>query len=292
MDWWWVALAGGSLILLTLRDMFHTLWHPTRRGGISRLAMATLWRLSQRIGHPTLTGLVGPLGMMCVVVMWGFMIVLGWALVYWPHMPEGFGFDIGLEPEKRDSLLDSLYFSLVAVGTLGLGDIAPVEGWLRVVAPLEALVGFVLLSAVVTWTLGSYPAIGRRRALAKRLWLMHEARPREGAPGPEPEFGAHTMEGLTVQVVQVREDFAQYPETYYFHENDDRRSLPVWASYAYGLARGAQAAHLTPQARFAVDVLAGALADLAHTLDSHFLHCGGTPAEILSRYAAEHERGR
>jgi hypothetical protein len=160
---WLVSLIGAGLVMAALRDLFHTIWHPTRRGGASRLVMRALWRACRPLrARERVTALVGPLSMVAVIAMWACAIVLGWALVYWPHMPEGFTFSAGPAPSGRSDFLDSVYVSLVMVATLGLGDIAPVDGWLRVVTPLEALIGFVLLSAVVSWVLGIYPALARR----------------------------------------------------------------------------------------------------------------------------------
>jgi hypothetical protein len=40
-----------------------------------------------------------------------------------------------VDPAEHSGPVDALYIWLVIVATLGLGDIAPAEGWLRVVAP-------------------------------------------------------------------------------------------------------------------------------------------------------------
>lgn len=161
---WLVSLAGAGLVMAALRDLFHTLWHPTRHGGLSRLVMTALWRLSQHLrARRRVAGLVGPLAMVTVVGMWATTIILGWAIVYWPHMPEAFAFTAGSQPSQQSGLLDSLYMSLATVATLGLGDIVPTAGWLRVAAPLEALVGFALLTATVSWVLEIYPTLSTRR---------------------------------------------------------------------------------------------------------------------------------
>ena len=52
------------------------------------------------------------------------------------------------------SAMDYFYFSLINVTTLGLGDIYPTEH-LRVIAGVEALTGFALIScsAQLFWTM-------------------------------------------------------------------------------------------------------------------------------------------
>ncbi|MBQ1089257.1 two pore domain potassium channel family protein [Streptomyces sp. B93] len=285
---WLVSSIGAGLVMLTLRDLFHTLWHPTHHGGLSRLVMTAMWRLARRSrSRRRVVGLVGPLAMVTVVCMWAFTIVIGWAIVYWPHMPDAFAFSPGSEAAQEPALLDSLYLSLVTVATLGLGDIAPGDGWLRVVSPLEALVGFVLLTATVSWVLEVYPALTRRRVLAIRLALL-----RDSDPAPEQidcTAGALLLDGLATEVVRVRIDYTQYAEAYYFHDGEDRSSLASTVGFAVTLARRGQASQ-RPDVRLAGDLLAGALNDFAELLDERFLHTGGTTTEVFAAYAADHGR--
>ncbi|WP_030177169.1 potassium channel family protein [Spirillospora albida] len=284
-----VSLLGAGLVMATLRELFHTIWHPTRRGGASRLVMSALWHGSRRVrARERMAALVGPLSMVAVMALWASAIVAGWALIYLPHMPEGFTFQSALEPSARSNLLDSVYVSLVMVATLGLGDVTPNTGWLRVITPLEALVGFVLLSAVVSWVLGIYPALARRRALALRLALLREADP--SARRLDGPAGAALLEGLTGEVIRVRVDFSQYAEGYFFHDGEPRTSLAAGIGYAVDLAdRGRKA----PDAdvRLAAAMLAGALDDLATVLDQRFLRTGGASHEVFAAYAADHGYG-
>jgi hypothetical protein len=285
---WLISLAGAGLVMAALRDLFHTLWHPTRRGGLSRLIMSALWRASQRVpARKRLAGLVGPLAMVTVVVTWACTIILGWAIIYWPHMPEAFSFGSGLKAAQHADLLDALYVSLVTIATLGLGDIVPTEDWLRIVAPLEALIGFALLTATVTWVLEIYPALARRRVLAIRLALLRQADPL--AQQLDGALGASLLESVATEVVRVRVDFTQYAEAYYFHDGENHVSLASSVGYATELAqRGQAAGH--PDVRLAAGMLAGALEALATVLDEQFLHTGGTPAEVFAAYEADHGR--
>ncbi|MYS13102.1 potassium channel family protein [Streptomyces sp. SID4982] len=285
---WLVSLVGAGLVLVTLRDLFHTLWHPTRHGGLSRLVMTALWRLARRFrARRRVVGLVGPLALVTVVSLWTAAIVLGWAVVYWPHMPGAFSFSPGSRAAQEPSFLDSVYLSLVTVATLGLGDIAPAEGWLRVVSPLEALVGFALLTATVSWVVEIYPALTRRRVLAVRLALLRDADP---APAQiDCTAGALLLDSLLAEVVRVRVDFTQYAEAYYFHDGEDQSSLAAVIGFAFVLAERGKSARL-PEVRLAGTLLAGALGDLAGILDQRFLRTGGAPAEVFAAYAADHGR--
>lgn len=286
---WLVSLAGAGLVMAALRDLFHTLWHPTRHGGLSRLVMTALWRLARHLRvRGRVVGLVGPLAMVTVVGMWAVTIILGWAIIYWPHMPGAFTFSPDSSAAQQSALLDSVYLSLVTVATLGLGDIAPAEGWLRLVSPLEALIGFALLTATVSWVLEIYPALTRRRVLAIRLALLQRADP--SVQQLDCTVGATLLESLANEVARVRIDFTLYAEAYYFHDGEDHSSLAAMIGYAADLAHSGRTARRA-DVRLTGDLLAGALEDLAALLDQRFLHTGGTPADVFAAYAADHGRG-
>ncbi|MFF8268472.1 potassium channel family protein [Streptomyces sp. NPDC016562] len=285
---WLVSAAGAALVLLILRDVFHTLWHPTRHGGLSRLVMTALWRASTVLtSRRGASGLAGPLGMVSVVALWAVTVVAGWALIYWPHVPGAFVYAGGLRPAEYGSLLDAVYISLVHASTLGLGDIAPAGGWLRVLAPLEALVGFALLTATVSWILGVYPALARRRALALRLSHLRRTHPsRDQVDSPA---GAAMLDGLAAQFSVVAVDFLQYAESYYFHDVDDRTSLAHQIDYALDIAdQAAEARH--PDTRLGAAVLRTALEDLADILDQRFLHTDGPLRHVLEAFTRDHGR--
>ncbi|MCX4776935.1 potassium channel family protein [Streptomyces sp. NBC_01264] len=285
---WLITAAGATLVLTLLRDVFHTLWHPTRHGGLSRLVMTALWRLpSSLTPRRRASGLAGPVAMVAVVAMWALTAVVGWALIYWPHMPDAFTYTAGLRPADHAGFLDAMYVSLVHVSTLGLGDIAPTAGWLRILAPMEALVGFALLSATVAWTLGIYPALARRRALALRL--SHLARTHPTTEQIDADAGAAVLDSLAAGVSVISVDFQQYAESYYFYDGDDRISLSCQITGAMNLAdRAAAARH--PDVRLSAAVLRAALDDLAAILDERFLYTRGTARQVFDAFARDHRR--
>ncbi|MFF9852361.1 potassium channel family protein [Streptomyces litmocidini] len=287
---WLSVLAGAALILFALRDVFHTIWHPTRHGGLSRRVMRGVWRLSAHHGERWRpVGLAGPVGMMVVVAVWAFIVSVGWGLVYWPFMPDDFSYAPGLAPAEHAGPVDALYVSLVTLATLGLGDIAPTSEWLRILAPLEALVGFALLSATVAWVLGIYPALARRRALALRL--SHLGRSRLTAGALDSAGGAALLDGLASALSTVTVDFLQYAESYYFYDGEENISLAGRLDHAVRLVgRAERARH--PDVRLSASVLRTALDDLATVLDERFLRTGGPSDEVFRAYAVDHGHSR
>jgi hypothetical protein len=288
---WLITGVGVVVVLVALRDIFHTLWHPSGRSGFSRQVMAAVWRAGRpRRGGRRVSVLAGPLSMVVVVLAWVAFIVLGWTLVYWPHLDDGFFLSEGLRQTSRGGFPDALYLSMVTVATLGFGDIVPTDEWLRIAVPVQALLGFALLTAAVTWVLQIYPALTRRRALAIRLSLLRRADAVRVLAGEDVPMAANLLEDIAGELVQARVDLTQYAETYYFRDGDASASLAATIGTAIDLAR---AAERSPRAdlRFAGTLLDLALGDFARLVDEQFLRVGGSPQAVLSAYAADHGHG-
>ncbi|MEE6289234.1 potassium channel family protein [Georgenia sp. MJ173] len=279
---WIATLLGGVLVLVAWRDVFTTLWHPSGRGPVGTALMRVVWRLSGRLG----TGgrrLSGPVAMVLVIVTWAALLVVGCALVYWPHLPERFSYGPGLLPGERNGFIDALYVSLVALTTLGLGDIVPTGAWLRLLVPLEALLGFALLTAAVSWVLQVYPALTRRRVLSLRLDALRRARTTDALPGLQASTTVALLAGVADAVGKVHVDLLQYSETYYFRDADARTTLAVTVPYAVELARTARASE-NADVRHAAAVLSEVIDDLATVLGEQFLHADADTAGILAAY--------
>lgn len=282
------SVLGGALVALILRDIFHTLFHPAGQGGLSRLILVGTWRTARRLGGPRrLAELAGPLGLVAVIAAWFGGVVLGGALVYWPHMPDAFSYAAGLHPAARDDFLDAVYLSLTTTTTLGFGDIVPTAGWLRAAAPLQAMIGFTLLTAAVSWVLQVYPALNRRRTLATRLTALERSGVHDALRDADSPVAALLLQELAGRVAQARVDLTQYAETYYFRAEDPRSSLPAALPYALDLADIGERSQ-RGDLRWAAATLACALADLTELVGRQFLGIEGSVEEVLAAYAADH----
>ena len=56
--------------------------------------------------------------------------------------------------------MEAFYFSGVTIGTLGLGDVTPLNSLYQVIAVSEALIGFGILTIAITYVLGIYEVLG------------------------------------------------------------------------------------------------------------------------------------
>ncbi|HKS01848.1 MAG TPA: potassium channel family protein, partial [Arthrobacter sp.] len=230
-----------------------------------------------------------PVAMAAVIAAWAGMAILGWALLYLPHLLDGFIYASGV-PRQAD-FLEAVYISMVTLSTVGFGDIAAGYPLLRLVLAAEAVTGFGLLTATVSWILQMYPALNRRRALAHQLNLFREAAPASGILSLDPHHVAGLLESLAGNVTAVSIDLLAFRESYYFQELEQRGSLPATVAYAQELAAQAKASG-HPDLQFAGRMLEAALEDLASVLRGRFGHAGTTSSEVFEHYSAHHKQRR
>lgn len=277
--------AGVLLVGLALRDGFEALFHPDGRMLISRGVMRTWWWLLRR--RPGAQSLAGPLIMLTILASWLTLLVCGWALVLWPHFPEHFAFAPGAR--GRD-MVDALYLSVVTLATIGYGDVTPAADALRLLLPLEALLGFGLLTAAVSWLLSVYPALSRRRSLAYEIWLLREALGDAGLVQREGRSAEQLFGELLSRLVAVERDLVSLPVSYYFGERDARFSLAAVLPWLLELVEHTLQEDVPPRTRLRARMLRAAIDDFARTASDGFRADGATTtAERLAAFAAERD---
>jgi len=282
------SATGAALIALALFDVFATLFsHPGRRSP-SRAVVSVTWSACHHLPGSRALAFAGPIAFLIVVTSWVALLGSGWTLVYWPWMPGGF-----LHPARVDglgtSLLDSAYFSLVTLTTLGYGDISPAHGLLRLAAPLEALLGLGLLTASVSWLLSIFPVLSRRRALAYEIRLLQEVGNDSSDPGPPVPLPASVYADLTSRLVACERDLVTFPITYYFHDDDARFALPAVIDHLLDLAEQARQQSTCPDAHFHGGLLLRAIDDFAASIVGRFGVRGeGSTRDVLEAYARDH----
>ena len=278
--------AGVLLILVVAREVFHSLFHPSGQGLTSRVFQA-VWALSGRAGRRARM-LSGPVSMVLVIGLWVGLLVVGWALVYLPALPESFIFASSLEPRSERDFVDALYYAWVTQSTLGYGDIAPEDGLFRVLAPLQATLGFGLLTMVVTWVLSVYPALQRQRAaasLAHALRRSHEQRG-ESAADLHPTTLARQLERLATMLNSVRTDFTQYPSTFYFAAPATTLSLAAALPFVVSVA---EADGYTDETRPAAAELKASLELFAAALAEQHLDVSAADRDEVLRAYRRHQ---
>jgi hypothetical protein len=283
-----LTVLGAGLILLMLADVFHTLLYPHGSGPVCRTIMRVFWFLSRRLkGRPGT--LAAPVAMAAVIAAWAGLAIAGWALLYLPHLPEGFVYGDGV-PQQGD-FAEAAYISMVSLSTVGFGEVVAGSPIIRLLTGLQAITGFGLLTATVSWFLQLFPALNRRRALAHHLNLIRESVEPNGIAGLEPLHAAALLESLAIDVATVSIDLLSFRESYYFREVEQRGSLPDIISYAQQLAAEAQRSPNT-ELLFAGRMLDASLEELAAVLRGKFGHPGDTTSAVFDSYALHHKHSQ
>lgn len=288
-----LVVAGVAIVAIAVFDIFATILNPEDEGWITTWIAWTVWRVIQLLPIQLMT-YAGPLAYVAVLVSWTLLLVTGGALIYWPFIPDAFAFDSGIPEDHRSGLLTAFYLSFVTFSTLGYGDITPTEGWLRVVGPLQTLIGFFLLSAAITWILAIYQDIERRRTLAHETTLLHQAL--DNGQIKLSELQAEVIEKLVDQVttrfVNVTGSLNQFPITYFFRISDERQSLAIMSLFLAEICEELEQESVPAEVRLRARMLSGALDDFAESLRTKFVNVGpdATTQDVLEAYARDHRR--
>jgi len=164
-----IGLAASSLLLigLVLQDGFMALLLPrrvTRTYYLARLYYIATWRLWAAIGRrmrstksrEEFLSFYGPLSMIVLFGVWATGLIVGFAL-----LNQSLGTPLNTPGGTRHSL-DYLYMSGVTLFTLGFGDVTPSGPIGRMIAVVEAGIGFGFLAAVIGYLPVLYGAFSRR----------------------------------------------------------------------------------------------------------------------------------
>ncbi len=284
-----IAVLGLAIVVTGLLDMFQTLLYPSGNGWLSTAVMRAVWWLSKLSRH-RMRSASGAVAMMAVILMWLFLQVLGWALVYYPYVPEGFAYAPNIDHTAYNDFAEAYYLSLVTIATLGFGDVVGTGPWLRFAPALEAVAGFALLTAALAWFSQVWPPLARRRSLAAELRALGDAGVAGRLSTWDPVAATLTLRALARQLLEVRSDFTQHSEQFYFQEADPDTSLAKQLVHAVALRDAAQAS-ADATVRDAGIHLGLALEDLATTLARQFLSLEGDVDETIDAYHREHYRG-
>jgi hypothetical protein len=183
-------------------------------------------------------------------------------------------------------MFHSLMHPFVTLATLGFGDVVPADPWIRLASPLQALTGFALLTAALTWFTQIYPPLARRRTLALDLKTLADVDYPHTMSTLDPVAGARVLEVLAGQVNEASVDLTQHTESYYFQEQDASLSLARQLPYALQL-RDAASSGAAAELQAGSRRLGGALEHIAATL-RQFVDSGDTPEDVLRGYADDH----
>jgi len=229
------AIAGIAVILLILLDAFETVVLPRR---VARHFRPSVWfyrntwrpwaRLASHVSSPArreaFLGYFGPLSLILLLALWACGLIFGFALL---QFGAGEHLQLSGEPITFSRLL---YHSGETFFTLGYGDITPVSPVARLLAVLEAGMGFGFLGTVIGYLPTIYSAFSRREVEISRLDA------RAGSPPTAAEllarFGSSQPQVTLDQILrdwerwaaEVLESHLSYPVLLFYRSQHNNQS--------------------------------------------------------------------
>jgi len=282
-----ITLAGVCLILTALADVYFTVLHYEGFGFVSSRLYDRIFALIRVVIRPLprrwrAVGLSfgAPLMVPATIAVWILLVAFGYALIYYSAMRgeprTAFAFSTNLEP----SFSSALYLSGTAISTLGFGDITPKTLTYQLLTVSEALIGFAILTLVITYVLGVYSVLQKLSELTAALHhqAMDTANPWTILEPHFPNGEARDIETPLIELhrslVSLHEGMRRYPIAYHFHSRRAYRSIPyafrmiggVAMSLRWGLPHG----HPAAQAPYLPTLITG-LDTIQSYLEERFL---------------------
>ena len=164
------GFAGLALILLVLVDSFETTVLPrrvTHRFRFARFFYLTTWKFWRRLAlliaaprqRESFLSVFGPLSLLGLLVTWLAGLAFGFALLHW-----SLGTALSAS-DRQVTLATYLYWSGGTLFTLGYGDVTPLMPLGRILAVIEAGMGFGFLAMIIGYLPVIYQTFSRREAM-------------------------------------------------------------------------------------------------------------------------------
>jgi hypothetical protein len=229
-----VVIVGYVIILVVLWDAFEAIILPRRvirRVRLTRLYYLYSWMvlstIARRMHSPKrrekYLSYFGPLSLIMLLSMWAVALIFSFAMIHWARgtiVPGG----------VPASFVTYFYMSGETFFTLGFGDIVPLESVGRLLAVMEAGLGFGFLAMVIGYLPVLYQAFSRREV---NISLLDA---RAGSPSSAGELlrrhaECGNMKELTELLrdwerwsAELMESHLSYPVLSYFRSQHDNQS--------------------------------------------------------------------
>src|SRR5438309_1801469 len=219
------ALVGVVLVAVVWRDAFETIILPRRVTGVrfSKVFYRLSWKPWAAIARRMPLGdrresylsVYGPLSLLILIVLWGIVLIGGFALMLWAA-----NFDSSL------SAFGNLYVSGTSFTTLGIGDFVPRTDLARFVTVVEAGTGFGFLAVVISYLPILYQGFSRRETAISMLdeWA--------GSPPSAGDLFRRAVQAGVVDFATFRERLTQLRKGYepysYALAQELLMELPPW----------------------------------------------------------------
>lgn len=230
------------------------------------------------------------------ILVWIMLLVGAFALIVYPWM-SSFLVSPGT---LRVHWVEAFYYSGYTAATLGFGDLVPDHPVLRLLAPLEAFLGFAILSASITYLLAVFREIISMHTLAANISGYFDAGPEEAVAlitAGQKEAFARWAEGVNRSLLGVLQAHFQYPILHYFRPTDGDRALPPQLRHLLSLRTSIRTGDHSDWDEFqdhvSIRSLVGSVERYLSTVEEYFIPkdlSGEKPVEFLDDTDRAHHR--
>jgi hypothetical protein len=200
-----------------------------------------IWKFFRKLasGNSKVLTYAGPVSILAIIVGWAALVWFGFALIYLPRLQIGFS-HVPPENNAAGAQGEALSLSIGALITLSEGSYATLQ-WLEIVRGVEAVIGFGLLTASVSWLLSIYPVLESRRSLAEQVTLLHHAERENEVDMIHdcPTEAQGWLFAIGADLAALRNRMAQFPISYYFDIGEPQTALAGTLPYILELSKRA-----------------------------------------------------
>ncbi|HEY6875892.1 MAG TPA: ion channel [Candidatus Dormibacteraeota bacterium] len=227
------VVVGIAVLLLTFYDLFQSVVLPrpaVRKFSLTRILIPPMWRMwrwvaqrSSRVERSeSRMASFAPIALIALTLVWGAMLVLGYALVI-------YGFRSEFHPYVVD-FPDAFYVSATTLVPLSFGDIVPELGWARLLIVAESANGVAYAALMITLLFELYGSFRDREeavvaldalagAPASAVQLLETAKDKRMDSVLE-----ETFEEWRKWSAMVLESHLAYPLLFYFRSSHDNEA--------------------------------------------------------------------
>ncbi len=166
-----LPFVAAVLIAITLYDIFITILSHQGAGPITDRWTSGVWNFSlatrYRLDTLVVIKRVGPLMLLGVLLVWYFLLYLGWFLLFYSG-----GQVLSHKTDASTDALDVVYYVGTTFSTLGLGDYSPKSFPWTLVTSTGAMVASFLVSLAISYLIPIMSAVLARRRTVTSIDLL------------------------------------------------------------------------------------------------------------------------
>jgi hypothetical protein len=272
-----VGVLGGVLVLAMMVEVFFAFLLPRRVKRDPRFVRSVFdytWRPWRRLARllpaqaaDTMLGLYGPFGLVLNLILWVFVMMLGFACLQWAggsHLAGSHTVDFG----------NDFYFSASTMAASAPAGLAAHTSFARIVQVIDAGSGLMLIAIVIGYLPALYQAFSRREATVSQLDARAGSPPsagrlvaRTGEQGGWPALSRYLASWET-WVAELMETHLAYPVLAYFrsqHVNQNWLAAMCTILDSCALTVACAPSGTVDQARFTFAIARHAVVDLSYS---------------------------